>query len=52
MIATNSNWRQSTGNDGSGAERNRFYAAVQAAIDVRRGKDGTRVGAPAEPMVR
>ncbi len=52
VIATNSNWRQSTGNDGSGAERNRFYAAVQAAIDVRRGKDGTRVGAPAEPMVR
>ena len=52
VIATNSNWRQSTGNDGTGEERNRFYAAVQAAIDVDRGENGIRVGGPAEPMVR
>ncbi|MWV28196.1 serine hydrolase [Erythrobacter sp. GH3-10] len=52
VIATNSNWRQSTGNDGAGEDRNRFYAAVQAAIDARRGETGIRVGGPAEPMVR
>ncbi len=52
VIATNSNWRQSTGNDGAGDERNRFYAAVQRAIDVRRGEEGEVVGAPAEPMVQ
>ncbi|MGB3797698.1 MAG: serine hydrolase domain-containing protein, partial [Alteraurantiacibacter sp.] len=52
VIATNSNWRQSTGNDGTGAERNRFYAAVQAAVDARRGEESIRVGGPAEPMVR
>ncbi|RJY08745.1 serine hydrolase domain-containing protein [Aurantiacibacter aquimixticola] len=52
VIATNSNWRQSTGSNGAGAERNRFYAAVQAAVDARRGREGVRVGEPAEPMVR
>ncbi len=52
VIATNSNWRQSTGNDGAGEERNRFYEAVQAAVDARRGVEGARVGEPAEPMVR
>jgi len=52
VIATNSNWRQSTGNDGAGAERNRFYAAVQGAVDARRGEDGVLIGEPAEPMVR
>ncbi|WAT18172.1 serine hydrolase [Aurantiacibacter sp. MUD11] len=52
VIATNSNWRVSTGNDGAGEERNRFYAAVQAAVDERRGVEGVRVGGPAEPMVR
>ena len=52
IIATNSNWRQSTGDDGTGAERNRFYAAVQEAVDRRRGANGIRVGGPAEPMVR
>ena len=53
VIATNSNWRQSTGNNGAGEERNRFYAEVQAAVDARRGENGPRIGeAPAEPMVR
>lgn len=52
VIATNSNWRQSTGGDGSGEARNRFYAAVQAAIDTKRGEEGVLIGAPAEPMVR
>lgn len=52
VIATNSNWRESTGNDGAGNERNRFYAAVQGAVDVRRGEQGQLVGEPAEPMVR
>jgi CubicO group peptidase (beta-lactamase class C family) len=52
VIATHSNWRQSTGNDGTGAARNRFYEAVQAAVDARRGEAGERVGAPAEPTVR
>ncbi|MBH5322428.1 serine hydrolase domain-containing protein [Aurantiacibacter sediminis] len=52
VIATHSNWRQGTGNDGAGTERNQFYAAVQAAIDAERGEEGVRVGEPAEPMVR
>ncbi|WP_271078038.1 serine hydrolase domain-containing protein [Aurantiacibacter sp. MUD61] len=52
VIATHSNWRQGTGNDGAGTERNRFYAAVQAAVDAERGEEGVRVGEPAEPMVR
>ena len=52
VIATNSNWRQSTGNDGAGEERNRFYAAVQSAVDARRGEEGVLIGGPAEPMVR
>lgn len=50
VIATHSNWRNATGNGGEGAERNRFYAAVQAAVDARRGKTGVYVGEPAEPM--
>ena len=52
VIATNSNWHQPTGNDGAGEERNRFYAAVQSAVDARRGEEGVLVGGPAEPMVR
>ena len=52
VIATNSNWRQSTGNDGAGEERNRFYAAVQGAVDALRGTEGVRLGGPAEPMIR
>lgn len=52
VIATHSNWRQSTGSDGSGAARNLFYEAVQQAVDARRGVEGERVGEPAEPMVR
>lgn len=35
VIASNSNWRNSNGEGGEGDERNRFYAAVQAAADAR-----------------
>ena len=52
VIATNSNWRESTGDDGAGEERNRFYAAVQSAVDIRRGEQGQMVGGPTEPMIR
>ncbi|MFB0611263.1 serine hydrolase domain-containing protein [Aurantiacibacter poecillastricola] len=52
VIATNSNWRNSNGGGGEGDARNRFYAAVQSAIDARRGAQGVIVGEPAEPMVR
>jgi len=52
VIATHSNWRNSTGNEGEGVLRNRFYAAVQAAVDARRGETGVYVGEPAEPMVQ
>ncbi len=50
VIATHSNWRNSTGGGGEGLERNRFYAAVQAAVDARRGETGVYGGEPAEPM--
>ncbi len=52
VIATNSNWRAPTGNDGAGEERNRFYAAVQNEIDLRDGVDRILIGGLAEPMVR
>ena len=33
IIATNGNWKTATDEDGVGAERERFYKAVQAAVD-------------------
>lgn len=50
VIATNSNWRQSTGDDGTSLERNRFYEAVQAAVDVRRAEQSERAEEPADPV--
>lgn len=53
VIATNSNWRNSTGGNGEGIERNGFYTAVQNAIDARRGEEGVTIGdEPTEPMLR
>jgi CubicO group peptidase (beta-lactamase class C family) len=36
VIASNGNWPTATDPDGVGAERERFYAAVQAAIDAEK----------------
>ncbi|MDE1468276.1 serine hydrolase domain-containing protein [Aurantiacibacter sp. D1-12] len=53
VIASNSNWPDSTGGNGEGIERNRFYAAVQRAVDARRGEEGVVIGEePTEPMLR
>ncbi len=38
VIASNGNWNTATDEDGVGAERERFYKAVQAAIDAERTK--------------
>lgn len=52
VIATNSNWPNGNGGGGEGAERNRFYEAVQRAVDTRRGVEGELAGEPAEPMAQ
>lgn len=53
VIATNSNWRSSTGGNGEGAERNGLYAAIQRAVDARRGQTGVVIGEePTEPMLQ
>ncbi|VVT14264.1 serine hydrolase domain-containing protein [Erythrobacter sp. EC-HK427] len=53
VIATNSNWRDSTGGNGEGTERNGFYTAVQRAVDARRGVESVTIGdEPTEPMLR
>ena len=36
VIATNANWNDGPGTDGSAAERDQFYRAVQTTVDLRR----------------